>query len=170
MNTAIGAAFLCVHHCPFWHTCRIYPHYPQKNLLTTTSNDELGQEEDKIALPCVEGVQWVVHFCLSLLEGASHLMRHLGQVPDTLQVCRQAFAKLSLSAIEESEIPRRYWVANHRAIIQKHCCDPRRLPTLTRNMLAAIYEPSMLQKHPANCTSPPESFDVLALPQSTRDQ
>jgi len=55
-------------------------------LLATTSDDELGQEEDKIALPIVEEVHWALHFHFSLLEGASVWMRSLGQVQDTLQV------------------------------------------------------------------------------------
>jgi len=170
VNPGIWAAFLCVHHCPFWHTYGIYPHYPQKTSLATTSNDELGQEDDKIALPCVEEVRLAVHFRFSLLEGASLLMRRLGQVQDTLQVPWQALVTMSLPAIRKSKIPPNYWVAIHRAIDQTHCCNPLCLPTLTGTMLASIYEPSMLQKHPAKCTSPPGSSDVLVPPQSTPDQ
>jgi len=121
-------------------------------------------------MPCMEEVHWVVHFLFSLLEGAFLLMRRLGQVPDTLQVPSQAFPQMNLSAFRKLESPPKYQVASHHAIFQKHCCDPRCLPTLTRNMLATIYEPSMLQKHPVECTSPPGSSDVLALPQFTRDQ
>jgi len=161
---------MCVHHCPFWHTCGIYPHYPQKTSLATTSNDELCQEEDKIAQPFVEEVHWAVHCCFSLLAGTSLLMRHLGQVRDTLQVPWHALSKMSRSAMRKSEVPPKYRVASHCAIVQKQRCDPQCLPTLTRNMLTAICEPCMLQKHPARCTSPPGSSDVLGLPQSTRDQ
>jgi len=170
MNPGIWAAFLCVHHCSFRHICGKYLHYPQKTSLATTSNDKFGQEEDKIALSIVEEVHWVVHFHFSLLEAASLLMRHLGQVQDTLQGPWRALAKMSLSAIGKSEIPPKYQVDIHRAIVQKHCCDPWCLPTLTRDMLAAIHEPYMLQKHPVRSTSPPGSSDVLALPQSTWDQ
>jgi len=86
VNPGIWAAFLCIHHCPFRHSCGIYPHHPDNTLLATTSNHELAQEEDKIALPFVEEVHWVVHFCFSLMEAASLLMRHLAQVRDTMQV------------------------------------------------------------------------------------
>jgi len=116
VNPGIWAAFLCINHCPSRHTCGIYPHYPQKTSLATTSNDELGQEEDQIALPCVEEVHWAVHFSFSLLEGASLLIRRLGQVRDTLQIPSQALAKMSLWAIGKSEIPPRYQVAIHHAI------------------------------------------------------
>jgi len=37
VNLAIWAAFLCIHHCPFLHTCGKYPHDPQNTLLATTS-------------------------------------------------------------------------------------------------------------------------------------
>ena len=59
---------------------------PQITSLDQSANDELGQEEDKIARPFVEEVHWAVDFRFSLLEGESLLMRHLGQVWDTLQV------------------------------------------------------------------------------------
>ena len=166
----IWAAFLCVHHCPFRPTCRIYPHSPQKTSLATTPNNVLGQSEDKIALPLVEEVHLVVHIRSSLVERASLLMHCLSQVRDSLQDSWQTLAKMSLSTIRKSDIARKYWVAIHGTIVRKHGCDPRSLPTLTRNMLAAIHAPSMLQKHPAECTSPPLSSDVLALPQSSRDQ
>jgi hypothetical protein len=68
-------------------------------LLATTSNDVLGEKEDKIALAFVEEVNWAVDFRFSLVQGASCLMRRLGQVRDTLQVPSQALAKMSLSAI-----------------------------------------------------------------------
>ena len=51
VNPGIWAAFLCVHHWLLLHTCGIYPHDLQNTWLATTSNDKLGQEEDKIALP-----------------------------------------------------------------------------------------------------------------------
>jgi len=77
---------------------------------------------------------------------------------------------MSRSGIGKAEIPPKYQVAIHHAIVQKHFCDPRSLPTVMRNMLAAIYLPSMLQKHPAKFTSPPGCSVVLALSQSTRAQ
>jgi hypothetical protein len=58
----------------------------QKTSFATTSNDKLGQDEDKIALPFLEEVNWAVHFRFSLLEDALRMMRRLGQVRDTLQV------------------------------------------------------------------------------------
>jgi hypothetical protein len=61
-------------------------------------------------------------------------------------------------------------VAIHCTIVQKHCCYPWCLPTLTTTMLTAIYKPSTVQKHPAKCTSPPGSSDALAFPQTTRNQ
>jgi hypothetical protein len=56
-----------------------------KTSLGTTSNDQLAQEVDKVALLFVEEVHWAVYFRFSLLDGESLLMRHLGQVRDTLQ-------------------------------------------------------------------------------------
>jgi len=139
VNLGFWAAFLCIHHCTFRHTCGIYPHYPQKTSLATTVNNKLGPEEDKITLPFVEEVHCVVDFRFSLLQGATLLKHCLCQVWDTLQVHWQWLAKISLSAIEKSQIPPNYRVAIHRAILQNHCCDPQCLPTLTRNMLTAIY-------------------------------
>jgi hypothetical protein len=69
-----------------WHTCGIYPQYPQKTSLATTLNVELGQEEEKIAQPFMEVVYWVVYFHFSHVEGASRLMRCFAQVRDTPQV------------------------------------------------------------------------------------
>jgi hypothetical protein len=63
----------------------IFKIWAKKNF-PTTSNDDLGQKEVKIPLPFVEKVYWVVHLDFSLPEGASLLMRRLGQVQDTLQV------------------------------------------------------------------------------------
>jgi len=77
---------VCIHHCPFLHTCGIYPHDPQNTWLATTSNDELDQEEEKIAPPFVEGVHGKVHFHFTGWEGASLLMSRLRQVWDTPQV------------------------------------------------------------------------------------
>jgi len=170
VNPGIWAVFLCVHHCSFRHTCGIYLHYPQTTSLTTTSNDEFGQAEDKIALPFVEKVHRVLHLHFSVLEGASLLMCCLSHVPDTLQVPWQASAKMSPSAIRSSEIPPKYQVASHCVIVPKHCSDPQCLPSLMRHMLATIDEPSILQKHPGKRTSPPGTSDVLAFPQFTRAQ
>jgi len=170
VNPGIWAAFLCVHPFPFHHTSGIYSHHPQKTSLATTSNDILPHEEEQIALPFVEEVHWAGHFHSSLLEGVSLLMCRLGQVQDTLQVSWEAMARMSLSASRRSEIPPKYPAATHCAIVQKYHCDARCLPTLMRNMLAAIHKPSILQKHPTKCTSPPGSSRVLALPQSIRAQ
>jgi len=46
--------FLCIHHCPFVHTYEVLPYDLQNAWLATTSNEELGQEEDTLALPLVE--------------------------------------------------------------------------------------------------------------------
>jgi len=67
VNPGIWAAFVWVHHCQCLHTCVIYPHCPQNNLLATTSTDELGQEEDKISPHFVEEVQQGVHFRICLV-------------------------------------------------------------------------------------------------------
>jgi len=95
VNPGIKAAFLCVHHCPFRHTSGIYPQYPQDTSLATTSNDELGQEDDKIALPFVEEVHWAVHYRFFLLEGASLLMLLWGCL---IPIINTTFIKLSTTA------------------------------------------------------------------------
>jgi len=101
VNPGIWAAFLCVHHCPFRYTCAIYPHDPQTALLASTTNDELGQEVEKISLPFAEEVHQAVHFDFSGLEGACPLMRCLHHIPNTLQVPWQALDVMSLSAIRK---------------------------------------------------------------------
>jgi len=171
VNPGIWAAFLCVHHCPFLHTCGIYPHDPQNTSFATASIDELGQEEGKMAPPLAKAVHWGMqcHFCLR--ERASLLMCHLCQVRDTLQVCWQALAEMSLSVIRKWENPPKCRVAIDHTIVQKCPCNPPCVPTQMMNIsLAAIDEPSMLPKHPLKCTSPLGSSDLLALSLSTQDQ
>ena len=109
MNPGIRAAFLCDHHCPLLHTCGIYPQHPQNTWLATTSNDKLGQREDKIAPPFVEEVHWGVpfHFCLAP-KGAPLLIGRPGQVRATRQFGGQAFDDMSLSAIGNPENAPRY--------------------------------------------------------------
>ena len=86
MIVGIYAAFLCVHHCPYLHTCGIYSHDLQYTWLATTSNDELSQEKNKLALPSVEVRRGVYfHFCL-VLEGVTLMIRRPGQVQDTPHV------------------------------------------------------------------------------------
>jgi len=169
-NPVIWAAFLCIHHCPFLHTCGIHPQDPQNTWLATTSNDKLGQDEDEIAQPVVEGVHWGGDFHFCVREGVSLLMRHLHQVWDTAQVHWQALAEMSLSAIGISENQPKYWVAIYRDVVEKRRYNPPCHSSLTKTMLAAIYEPSMLLKHPVKYTPAPGSPDLLALSQSTRDQ
>jgi len=54
----------------------MYPPDPQNSLLATTSNNKLGQEEDKNAPPLVEQVYLRVHLHLCVvLEGAPRLIR-----------------------------------------------------------------------------------------------
>ena len=87
MNSGILGAFLGMHHCPFLHICGIYPHDLQNTQLATSSDDKLGLEEDKIAQPFVAEVYWGVHYHFTLvLDGAHHMICHLGQVLDTLQI------------------------------------------------------------------------------------
>jgi len=170
-NPGIWAAFLCVHHCPFLHTYGIYPHYPQKTSLGTTSNNKVGQEEVKIAPPFVEEVNRGVHFHICHVpDGVPLLFCHPGQVWDTPQVRWQALAERSLSAIRKLENPPKYRVAIHRTIVQKSCSHPLCLLALTKNMLVTIYKPSMLLKHHAKFISPQESLVLLAHPQCNRDQ
>jgi len=159
VNPGICAKFLCVHHSLFRHICGIYPHDPQK-LHSPPLQWRTWPERGQNSTAFVEEVHWAVHFHFSFQERASLLMHRLRQVRDTLQVPWQALAQMSFSAIRKSEIPPRYRVAIHRAMVQKHHCDPRCLPTFMRNMLAAIHEPSMLQKHPAKYTTSPWSSDV----------
>jgi hypothetical protein len=71
VNPGIWAQFVCVYHCPLLHTRGIYPHIPQNTSFDTTSNDELGQKADKIALPFVEAVYWGLLIYYSHLDGAS---------------------------------------------------------------------------------------------------
>jgi len=78
-----------------------------------------------------------IHFC-SVSDGAPIFVPCSGQVRDTLQVCFHTMAGMSLWAIELFKNPPKYPVAIHRTIVQKHCCDPQCLPTLTRDMLATI--------------------------------
>jgi len=137
MNPGNWAACLCVHHCPFLHTCRIYLHDPQKTLLATTSNDKVGLEEHNTAPHFAGEVHQGVHFNFYRVpEGAPLLICGLGQVLDTPQVPWQALAEMSLWAIWKLENPPQYRVAIHHTIVQKRRCDPRCLPELTRTMLA----------------------------------
>jgi len=93
---------------------------------------------------CVEEVHLGEHFRVSLiLEGAPLLMGRLRQVRDTLQVCRQALAEISLSSIVKSVNAPKYQVPIHCNIVHKYHCDPPYPPTLTKDMQATIDEPSM---------------------------
>jgi len=171
VNPGIWSAFLCIHRCPLLHTGGIYPHDLQNTRIATTSNDELGQKEDKIEPPVMEEGHQGVHVHFHLVgKGAPLLFRCDCQVWDTVQVRCQALAEISLSAIGKLENRPKYPVAIHRTIVEKRCCDPRCHPTLTWTMLATICEPSMFLKHPMKCISPQESSVVLALSQFNWDQ
>src|SRR5882757_1739502 len=77
---------------------------------------------------------------------------------------------MSLSASGKSANPPKYRVPIHRTIVQKRRCDPPCLPTLTKNMQAAIDELSMPPKNHVKYISPPGPSVLLARPQSTQDQ
>jgi len=77
---------------------------------------------------------------------------------------------MSPSAIGKWVNPPKYQVPIHRTIVQKGRCHPQCLPTLTKNMQAAIDELSMLLKYHVKCISPPGPSVLLTRPQSTWDQ
>jgi len=171
VNPGIRAAFISVHHCPFLHTGGIYPHDLQNTWLATTSNDELSQEEDRIALLFVEEVYCGEHFHISLVpERVALLMGHLHHVRDTSHICRQELAEMSLSAIGKWMNPPKYHVAIHRTIVETRHCDPLCLPILTKNIQATIDEPFILLKHHMKDISPPGPLVLLTHPQSKQDQ
>jgi len=129
--------------------------WSQNTSLATTSNKGLGQEKDQIAPVCVEEVHWGEHFRVSfVLEGAPLLMGHLHQVQDTPLVRWQALAEMSLSGIGKSTNPPKHRLRIHCNIVQTCCWEPPYLPTLTKNMEAAIDELSMLPKNHMKCISP----------------
>jgi hypothetical protein len=151
-NLGIWAAFLCAHRCPFLHTCRIYPNDPQKTWWTTTSNDELGQEGDKIAHPCEEVVHESRHFYIILVRaGVPHLMLHLCQVHDTPQVHWPALAEMCLSAIGKLENPPKYRMAFQSTIVLRRHSNPWCLSIPMKNIPAAINVPCTPQKHLGKC-------------------
>jgi len=171
MNPGIWTAFLWVHHCPFLHTCGVYPHDPQNNWFATTSNDKLGQVENQMALPVVEKVHRGVHFhCCSVPEGVPLLICSPGLVQDTPQARWQALAKMSHSESGKPEIPPKYRVAIRLTTVQKRRCNTWCLATLMRNMLATVYEPPMFLKHSVKCISPQEFAVEYAHPQSAQDR
>lgn len=74
-NVAMWAAFLCAHHCPFLHTCRLCPQDLQKTLLPTISNKELGLAADKIGWPVEEEIHKAM--CINDIHkrvGVSHFV------------------------------------------------------------------------------------------------
>jgi len=171
VDPGIWAAFLCVHQCPFLHTCGVYRHDYQNTQLAITSNNELRQNEDKIAPLFVQQVHRREHLLVSLvMERAPHMMHRLHRAQDNLQVPWQAFAEMSPSVIRKSDNPPNYRRAIHSTFLQKPCRDSPCLPTLEKNMLATIDDPSMLLKFPIQCISAPGASVLLACPQSTRDQ
>jgi len=87
MNTGITAAFLCIHHFQYLHTVGIYPNDQQSTWVATTSNDELGCEENSTAPPFVEEGYWGVQDHLSHMSQVGPLLMHcLGHVNDNLLV------------------------------------------------------------------------------------
>jgi len=162
VNPVPWASFKFVQHCPFWHTCRIYPHALYNSLLPTTSDDAPGQEVDKIAPTFVVEVSWGVYIHYFLVPKDTPSMTcHLSHVQDNPQVCWQLLADMSLLAIGESENPPKYHSAIHRTIIKICWCTHPYLPALMNNMLAASYELSMLPKRPGKCVSSPQSPVLL---------
>jgi len=106
---------------------------------------------------------------ISLLFWKEHLSRCVIMVRfGTLY--RLALAEMSISAIRESETTPNYWLAMHSTIVQKYRSVPQLLPMLIKNMLAAIYDSSMLLEHPVKCISSPRSSVFLAHSRSTWDQ
>jgi len=171
VNSGIWDAFLCVHHFPFWHTYAIYPHNQENTWSATTPADELVQEECNIAPHCGKEVHHAVRRDFSWVpEAAPRLIRCFAQVRDTLQVCWQALAEMSLSAIWNWENPPINRVAIHPTIVQNRPCYHRCLPTLMKLMLATINKLCMRLKDPVKYNSPPWSAIFLTLPQPTRDQ
>jgi len=147
MNAALCTAFLCVHHCQSLYTCGIYLHDLGNTWLASTSNNTVGKEENQIIRPFVDEAHRALHFHSCRLEGMFLLKcRHL-QVRDTLQVCWQTLAEMSLLAIGKSENPPKQQVAIRCTIVQKPHCNPRRLLNQTYNLLAATSPSSMLPKN-----------------------
>jgi len=72
--------------------------------------------------------------------------------------------------IRQLETEPKHGVAIPRTLVQKCHCETRCPPTLMKNIVAAIYEPSRLPKHPVRWISLPGSPDLLTCHQSTADQ
>lgn len=127
---------------------------------------------DTIALPFVEKVHWGVHFPFSHVPEGVPLLMHLpGHVQVTPQVGWQILTGMSLSGTGKSVNRPKYQVATHCINAQKHYCDPPVcLPTLMKNMLAAMCKPCILLKHTVKLMSPPGYSVWLALSQSTGNQ
>jgi len=89
---------------------------------------------------------------------------------DTLQVHSEALAEISISAIGKLANPPKYQVPILRIIVQKCQRDQLCLPTLTKNMHAAIDKPSMLPMHQVKCISPPGPACLLACSHFTQNQ
>jgi hypothetical protein len=104
---------------------------------------------------------WRVYYFQARAE-APRLMLRLCQVSVTPQFSSQALAKMSLSAIGQSENALKYQVAIHRTIDLKHHSDHWCLPIPMTTMLATIYEPPMHLKHSVKRISRQESFVSLA--------
>jgi len=155
-NPGIWAAFLCIHHCWFLHISGSYPQDPQNTWLTTSSNDERDQEEDKIALAFVDEVHCGKHCHDSLgPEGLPLLIRCFHEVRHPPQVCWHCLPEMFLSAIRQSENPPKSGVTINCKILQTRCRIPPHLRSQMRNMPAASDAPSMLLKHHMKCISPP---------------
>jgi len=171
LNAGIVGAFICVHHCPFLYTYGIYPHDRQNACLGTTTDDELGPEDDNLAPPFVDEVHLAVHSHFSLVEErAPHLMHQVRQVWDTSQDHRQTLTELPRSAIRTSQNWPMYRLVIYCSIVQECSRNLRCLPTLPKKMLGTIYAHSMLLKHSDKCISPSASSALVVLPQSTQAQ
>lgn len=171
MKPVIWAIYLWVHCGPYWKICGIYPHDLRNTRFATTSNDQIGQEENKIPPPFREMVQWGSHVYESNVpQRVPVLMSHCVQLWDTPPVSWQPLADMSLPAISKSVKPPKYRVAIHSTIGQRSHWEPQCLPALMKNVLTAIDELSIFLIHHMKCISPPGSAALLALSQSTGDQ
>jgi hypothetical protein len=83
-------------------------------------------------------------FSVPLWKGESLLMRHLPHLQDNPGVHWPAFAEMSLSIIGKLANPPKYVVASHSTTLLKLHHDPLYLLTLTKHILAIIYQLTML--------------------------
>jgi len=140
-------------------------------ILATLSKDEPGQVEGIRVLPFTLNVCKVNHIHFSLVDNkVPQLILHLGRVPDTLLVLSQVLALLNHPTIGNCKNLRRYWVAIHPSIVQAHHGNCQYLLKPFQYCLPAIYIPSLLLSHHANCVVQHVSSVLLAWSQSPGGQ